>query len=224
MAKTTISTKHLLIDKANTTVVIATSVAAFVLVFSLVASKSLINQAAYQNRVISKDRQAVNQLKTDIATSATLVSSYKAFTSTSQNVLNGNPQGSGVQDGNNAKIILDALPSSYDFPALTNSLEVLLGNAGVQINSITGTDEEITQGSNKGSSSPQPVAMPFQISVSGNYTSVQNLINEFERSIRPFQIQSLQISGSQNQLTMNVMAQTFYQPAKTLNITTELVK
>lgn len=224
MAKLALSTKRALIDKANTTVVVVTSVAAFVFVFSLVATKTLISQAAYQNRVISAKKTAVNQLKSDISASNQLKSAYQAFTNTTQNVIGGNPGGNGPQDGDNAKIILDALPSSYDFPALTTSLEKLLTNANVQIGSITGTDDQVAQSGNTSSATPQPVEMPFQISVNGDYTGVQSLINEFEHSIRPFQIQSLQISGSQGKLTMNLNAQTFYQPAKSLNINTKVVK
>lgn len=219
-----ILTKRALIDKANSTIVIVTSVAAFVLVFSLVATKTLVSQAGYQNRVISAKRTAVKQLKADITASEDLKASYKAFTGTTQNVLNGDPNGTGPQDGNNAKIVLDALPSSYDFPALTTSLEKLLTNSNVKIANITGTDDEVAQGPNSSSTSPQPVAMPFQISVNGDYGAIQKLIDQFEHSIRPFQIQSMQISGSQNDLVLNLTAQTFYQPAKSLNISTKVIK
>jgi len=49
-----VSAKRLLIDKANARIVAYVSVAAFILVFSLVATKTLIGQGAYQNRVIAK--------------------------------------------------------------------------------------------------------------------------------------------------------------------------
>src|SRR5882762_6204910 len=135
MAKTA-STKRALIDKANSQVVIVTSIAAFILVFSMVATKTLISQATYQNRVIGAKKTAVKQLKADIKATDTLKSSYKAFVSTAQNAIGGNPDGTGQQDGNNTKIVLDALPSSYDFPALATSLDKLLTGQGVTINSI----------------------------------------------------------------------------------------
>lgn len=218
------STKRALIDKANSSVVIITSIAAFVVIFSLVASKALISQASYQNRVISAEKKTLGQIQSDLAATGSLQASYNAFTSTTSNVLGGLSGGTGPQDGNNADIILDALPSSYDFPALTNSLEALLTNAGVQIDSIAGTDDEVAQSANASSVTPQPVAMPFQVSVTGDYASIQKLVGEFEHSIRPFQVQTLQISGDQNQLTMNINAQTFYQPAKSLNVRSEVVK
>jgi len=66
--------------------------------------------------------------------------------------------------------------------------------------------------------------MPFQVIVQGNYNSVQNVVNAFERSVRPFQIQSMELSGDQSQLTLNITAKTYWQPAKSLNINTEVVK
>ncbi len=219
-----ISTKRALIDQANSRIVMVTSVAAFLFVFSLVASKTLISQAGYQNRVISAKKQAVQQLKTDITATNALKTSYQAFIGTSQNAIGGNPDGTGPQDGNNAKIVLDALPSSYDFPALATSLEKLITSQNVTINSITGTDDEVAQAGNQSSATPQPVPMPFEVSVTGDYQSIQGLIGQFERSIRPFQIQSIDISGDQSKLTANIKAQTFYQPAKSLNIKTKVVK
>jgi len=218
------STKRLLIDKANSRVVIATSIAAFVFVFSLVAIKTLVSQANYQNHVIGAKRTAVKQLKADISATNQLKTSYAAFTGTTQNVLGGDPSGNGAQDGNNARIVLDALPSSYDFPALSASLEKILGGQKVAINSISGTDDEVAQSTNTSSGSPQPIPMPFQVSVSGDYQSIQNLVGQFEHSIRPFQIQTLSIAGDQDKLTVNIGAQTFYQPAKTFTIGKKVVK
>jgi Pilus assembly protein, PilO len=219
MVKMQISTKRLLIDKTNSRNVIMTAIAAFVVVFTLVAAKSLISQAAYQNRVINADKTALSQLKSDIQATNALVTSYQAFVGTPQNVLGGNPSGKGAKDGDNAKIVLDALPSEYDFPALATSLEKLLTTNKIQIQSITGTDQEVSQQSAAANSNPQPVAMPFQITVSGNYTAVQALINEFGQSIRPIQVQSIQLSGDQNNMSMTLSAQTYYQPQKQLSIT-----
>lgn len=219
-----IPTKRLLIDKSNSTIVAVTAIAAFVVIFCLVASKSLISQELYQGRVISKKKEALSQLKTDISATQTLVSSYEAFVSPTTNLLGGDPNGSGSQDGNNAKIVLDALPSAYDFPALTTSLGAIVSQQGLKVNGITGTDDEIAQQSNLASGSPQPVPMPFTINVEGSYSQIQALVSEFEHSIRPFQIQTLALSGDQGDISAQITAQTYYQPQKTLNITEEAVQ
>jgi hypothetical protein len=225
MAKMQISTKRILIDKTNSRIVVYTSVAAFMVVFTLVASNTLIHQATYQNRIISAKKQAVAQLKTNVQSTSNLVTAYKAFVSTPQNVLGGDPNGTGPKDGDNAKVVLDALPSKYDFPALATSLEKLLTSQNVQIQSISGTDQEVAQsGNNDSSSSPTPVPMPFQVSVSGNYQSIQNLVSAFSSSIRPFQVQTMLITGNESNMTLTMTAQTYYQPEKVFNVSTKVVK
>lgn len=224
MAKTASFTKRNLIDKANSTIVIATAAAAFLVVFSLVAAKALGSQMSYQNRVIDAKKQALAQLESNLEARNSLVNSYKAFANTPVNVLGGNPEGSGDNDGDNAKIILDALPSRYDFPALTTSIEKLVSSQTMQIKSITGTDEEAAQELNATASEPKAIPMPFEVQASGSYGASRNLVSAFERSIRPFTIQKLDISGSESSINLTVTAQTYYQPEKSLKITTEAIQ
>lgn len=224
MPKLALSTKRALIDRANTNVVVLTSVAAFVLVFCGVATKTLISQAAYQNRVISQKRAALNLIKSDIGNVTKLKTSYSDFSGKPVNVLGGSSTGTGAQDGNNAKLVLDALPSGYDFPALATSLDKLLGSQQVTITSITGTDDELAQKANNSSAVPTPVEMPFQVAVTGSYDNIQTLVSTFEKSIRPIKIQTMDIAGNQSALSLTVTAETFYQPAKSLSITTKVVK
>lgn len=225
MATNGIATKRALIDKANSSLVLITGIAAFLTVFSLVASKTLFSQMVYQNRVLSEKHATVSRLRSDLVAGKQLQTSYEAFTTTPTNVIGGDAAGSGERDGNNAKIVLDALPSNYDFPALTNSLEKLItGVNGLEISSITGTDDEVAQGANASSATPQAVPMPFTVTVKGNYQAIQELIGKFEHSIRPFQVQTMTVSGDQSDLSLTVTAQTFYQPAKSLKIGSKVVK
>lgn len=224
MARTTVFTKRALIGKANSSMVVATTVAAFVLVFGLVAGKSLMSQMSYQNRVISVKKTALTQLNTDLGARDSLQASYNSFVAESPNVLGGDPAGTADKDGDNATLILDSLPSYYDFPALTTSLEKITGGQNLKILSITGTDQEATQGPNQSSPTPQAVPMPFQVEVNGSYQSIQTLTDVFLRSIRPFQIQTLELSGDESSMNATISAQTFYQPGKTLNIKHEVVK
>lgn len=223
MAESKPSAKRLLVDKANTRIVVVTASASFIVVFCLVAAVTLVGQLNYQNRVIGAKRKALDTLKQDIDSTDKLVNQYKAFISTPLNAIGGDPNGTGSQDGQNAQIVLDALPSKYDFPALATSLEKILSGQGVTIDSISGTDDEVAQ-ANASSSDPQPVAMPFQLSVSGNYAQIQKVIDAFNRSIRPISVQTMELSGGENHMTLTITAQTFYQPEKNLQIRTEVVQ
>lgn len=218
------SIKHILIDKSNARVVVTVSIAVFAVIFSLVASKTLWSQAAYQSRVISKKQDAKDQLKENLAAVKELKPSYVAFVGASTNAINGNALGVGPQDGNNAKIILDALPNRYDYPSLITNLETIAAGQGLSLGSIVGVDDAIAQSGNTQNSNPVAVEMPFQISVIGDYAKTQAFIASLERSIRPIRIRTVDITGAQDKLTTNVTAVTYYQPSKSLNTRTEVVK
>ena len=143
---------------------------------------------------------------------------------TSQNAIGGNPAGTGPQDGNNEKIILDALPSSYDFPALATSLENILTSQAQTIQGISGIDDAINQANSQTSSSPQPQPMPFELSVKGNYDGMRNVVTALERSIRPIKVKTITMNGGKNEITMVVTAETYFQPQKSLNISTKVIQ
>lgn len=225
MARTTAFTKRSLISKANSTMVVATTVAAFALVFALVAGKTLAGQLSYQNKVITAKKTALSRLKSDLAARTTLKNAYDDFVAQNPNVIGGDKNGSEGKDGDNAKIVLDALPSKYDFPALTTSLEKLITGNNLKIVGITGTDDEAAQAANATSPDPQPIAMPFQVQVNGSYQSIQDFTSVLLHSTRPFQIQTLELSGpDKSNMVANFSAQTFYQPEKDLKIKSQVVK
>lgn len=225
MARPEISTKRLAISKANAQMVAAVGIASFITVFCLVAARSVLSQNGYQARLTSKKEAAHKQLVANLQASTNLIAAYKAFVSTPTNVIGGNPTGTGDNDGDNAKIILDALPSTYDFPALTASLEKILDDQSLKISSITGTDDQVNQQNNTSSPNPQPVNMPFTFSVTNaNYSAVQQLITRLQQSIRPIQIDTLELNGGPSNMTLTVNAHTYYQPGKNLTITKQVVK
>lgn len=225
MAKLDISTKRLAIVKANGQMVAIVAVAAFITIFCLVASKAVFSQNQYQQRVISAKEKAHVQLTANTKAFGELVKHYKAFDSKSSNVIGGDSNGNGDNDGRNSKLILDALPPSYDFPALASSLEKVLTDRNFKISDITGTDDQINQQTNASSPKPEAVAMPFSFSVSNtNYSSIQDLVKALQNSIRPLVIDSIDLSGGANDMTATIKAHSFYQPAKNLNITKKAIK
>lgn len=224
MAKTNHSVKKQQLIKANSSMVVIVGVTAFIAVFCLVASKALWTKMNYQNRVISAKEEARDQSRENIAASDELIKSYNAFVATDNNVIGGRSEGKGDKDGDNAQIILDALPSQYDFPGLTTSLEkIIKDNNGTDIQSISGTDDEVTQ-SAKDDNVNNPIEMPFELTASGNYDAVSNLISLFDRSIRPIYIGQLKLSGSNSELEIAITGKSYYQPARTLEIQKKVVK
>lgn len=207
------SIKHLQIDKVNTRILVASATTVAIVVFCLVAGYSLIKQMNYQNKVIGLRGDASKQLEANIASTETLVKSYEAFEGANESII-------GTPDKNSV-IVLDALPSKYDFPALATSLDELIVGAGAKVTSITGTDNEAT--AEQDSIIPQPIEIPFEFNAAGSLSVLQQLVKDMERSIRPFQMTSLAISGDSNNLHMDVSAKTYYQPEKRLDIQQSVV-
>ena len=215
-----ISDKREQIEKALSNVVTIAGVAIFVTIFSLVSAHALLDKLIFQNHVINAKVAASNQLAANVTASNKLSKAYESFNQSNVDLL-GNQVTSKVND--NAKIILDALPSSYDYPALTSSIQALLSSQGVTIDSIGGTDQSST-GTGSSTSSSGLVAMPFTFSIDGPYQNIQNAVKVFEKSIRPFQFLTMNFSGNQSDVTLTVTAQTYYQPATSFKITTKQVQ
>lgn len=219
------STKRLAISKSNAQMVGIVAGASFITVFCLVVTKTVFSQNTYQNKIITGKTKAHKQLQANLDAFNSLSTSYKIFDTKNPNVIGGSINGTGDNDGTNSKLILDALPSSYNFPAMASSLEKILSDRGLSVSSITGTDDEVAQQNNASSPNPQPVAMPFTFTVNNaNYDSISKLTDALQHSIRPIQIDSINLSGGINDMTATFTAHTYYQPAKSLQLTKKVIK
>ena len=205
-------------------VVSAVSIATFILIFTVFATRSLLSQRSYQAKVITKQEKAKKTVEDNLQARDGLVAQYKQFVGRTANIIDGSTNGTGDRDGDNAKIVLDALPSKYDFPALTSSVEKLAKNSNATIMSLSGSDDEVNQQAEESTGATTPIEMPFQLSVSGNFDSMQKMVESFERSIRPMSLTKLSISGKDSGLTMTMDAKTYYQPDNGLRVTEEIVK
>lgn len=218
MADQFANNKRVQVDKTQAAMLGVVVGASIITVFTLFACRAFYSQASYLNKVATQKEKAVKQLKTNEESVASLVKSYDAFALQNPNLIGGAPDGKGERDGDNGRLVLDALPSKYDFPALVTSLEKML--TGYTINGIKGTDD----GAALVPANNSALAMPFTIDVTSDYTGIQKLSKALEKSIRPFQVTSLKLSGSNKKLQAVIEAQTYYLPEKDLNVNFEVVK
>jgi len=207
------STKHVLINKDNNTILIAAAVTVAVVMFAIVASATLIKQIAYQSKVIGLREKAKTQLVANTKAIDSVLDSYKTFEGATESVI-------GTPD-KNSKIVLDALPSKYDFPALATSLESLVKESGAKLDSISGTDNEAQ--AEQDSANPQPIEIPFDLSATGKLASLQLLVSKLEHSIRPIKIKSISFNATGGNVQVTILAVTYYQPEKQLGITESVV-
>ena len=221
------SDKHLNIEKASSSVVFVVAVATVIIVFCLVSAKALLAQGAYQRRVVNAKHETVKQLEDNIKAAETLTTQYGSFEGANPNAIGGKSDVADnvvPPDGKNSRIVLDALPTSYDFPALISSISKLLTMNNISNKSIGGTDQS-AEFSSEPSANPQPVAIELiPISGSSSYQSVQALVKDLERSIRPFDLTTMQLSGSNDSVLFNLNVNTYYQPAKNIVLEKKEVK
>jgi Tfp pilus assembly protein PilO len=212
-SKFKISSKHVLIDKANSSILVASLIAVALVVFSIVACVALSKEMGYQSKVINLREKAKTVLGNNVTAVDSVVAAYKTFEAETTSVI-------GTADKNSV-VVLDALPSKYDFPALTSSIEALALESGTTLSSITGSDNEAT--AEQDSLAPKPIEIPFEFSATGKLASLQVLVGKLERSIRPIVIKSISFAASGDNIQVNISAVTYYQPEKQLGITESIV-
>lgn len=221
--KLNMSSKRVLVDKANTVVVVAAAIGAALTIFALVGSNTLLSQRSFQSRVITQKEAALKQLEENVEETNTLVIAYKEFVARSRNVIDGDSNGIGERDGDNARLVLDAMPSKYDFPAVVTSIEKLILDLELATESIGGVDDEISQ-LNQSSADPEPVPIPFDFTVSGSYEPIQALVDQLYKSIRPIHINNMKFESQGGSINLKITANTYYQPEKIADIKMETVK
>jgi hypothetical protein len=204
------SIKHERISRTNSKIVLLVTVATFIVVFCAFASRALFSQGAYHNRIISEKKIALNQLKSNEESIKELAVSYDSFSTQPINVIGGNPEGQGPNDGGNLKIMEDALPSKYDFPALTSSFEKIIKSVGVQSKSIGGQEDPELSKTTEPTESATALEIPYSLAVSGPQDKIQLLLDTLERSIRPMSITSVQIQIAGQTLDTRIQLKTYY--------------
>ena len=218
--------KKLNLDRGQTRMLVTITVAAAVTVFCLLSAKALWSQAAYHRQVLSAKRQAVAQLKANIDTVETLKTQYDAFNSANPNAIGGknvSDANATPPDGTNSQVVLNALPSKYDFPALISSVAKVMSLNRIGNPGIAGSDQSATINSQP-TANPQPVEIPLSLSGLTTYSGAQNLVRDLERSIRPFDITKLQLSGSSASLSVSASVTTYFPPAKILSAGNKEIK
>lgn len=217
VSKKKVSVKHLQIDKNQSTMLAVIAAAVVIVIFSLFATKSMVTKGLYQKRVLNARKSVAATLKANVDSAKTLKNQYEIFAEGSPNILGGTVDGSTNVDGTNPVIVLDSLPSVYDAPALATSVEKVLSGRNVVFNSLSVTDDPTTN-SDSAQANPQSKAVPFSFEGTTDFPNAASVLQDFERSIRPFDLNTLEISGTDTQLKITVGMTTYFQPAKSLDL------
>lgn len=216
------SLRHIQIDKDNTYIVAAVAAAAACLVFAVISAQALWKQASYNRRVITKKEQARDILIQNKNNLNQLKNSYLAFVQNPTNIIEGSSTGSGNNDGDNAKIILDAMPSVYDFPGMITGFNKVINTGEFNKVTINAKDDELSQ---KANTTPGVVELPISFSAESKYEATQAFLTRLNSSIRPVKAKTINFSGDTGgDMTVTVEGLTYYQPKKVFDVKTETVK
>lgn len=194
-------TKREKISRANSTVFIAVAVASVVVMASLIAAKFLWTQLSYNSRVISAKVEARDQIDENNDNVDQLAKEFIDLESSAST---------------NSKVILHALPPSYDYPGLATYIESLAQTSGVSFPGSVGQD--ISESAIQTSVVSEPQEVPLSIEVNGSYDSIVQFIKNTELSIRPIHIIDVEYSGTSDKLKALITAKTYYQPARDLGV------
>ena len=199
--------KRAKIDRANSTVFIAVTISAVIIMFSVMSIRFLWQKKSYNDRVIGAKTKTRASIEENISSLDQLASQFPDLQKRATN---------------NDKTILHALPPTYDYAALVTSMEFLADQSGVKLDSGVGTDQSATAIKEQNTSQPQEIAL--SLNVRGSYEAISKYIDNLERSIRPVIITGADFSGSNGDLKATLTAKTYYQPARSLEVTMEEVR
>lgn len=196
------------IQQANSTILIAVAIASVLISMSLVMGNFLWKQKQYNDRVYKEKKIARNILRQNVSNANTLQQKFQDIESPTSLA--------------NSQTILDALPGDYDNPALRSSLEALAVKNSLKITSLTASDQEGKV--QEHSLSPTPQQIPFTLTVKGKYDQIRALTLDLEHTIRPMHVQSIVLSGTDQDMQADIDVVTYFQPTKDVGITTKEVK
>lgn len=217
------------VKKANKLIFFWVLGASVLIVICAVAATFLIRQALFNQKIINQKSETNKIVKQNIQTADELKKNVHALLAdTNLAALKVAPTDT------NLKVVFDALPSTNDATALSNSLYTkIFGTAGVSTTSIGVTTDPAVLGDPSAStpaaagttSAPVPTPMPFQATVTGSNAAVAAMFRNFERSIRPMNITLFTIKvGTGDSLSVDINGETYYLSADTVSLGKKPVK
>lgn len=201
-------TKREKIQNANTTILIIVVVASIIVSFALVFGNFLWKQKSYNDRVYKEKRLARDTLKQNVANAKVLQQKFEE-----------------IEDSKslaNSQTILDALPGNYNNPEVRSSIEALVRRNSISLESMNSADREGSV--EEESIDPKPLEIPVTATVVGSYGNIRNFITDLERTIRPMKVQSMTITGSDNDMKVDMTIVTYFQPTQEIGTTTKEVR
>lgn len=218
------------ISKANRTMFLWVAGASVILAVSVVVSIFLIQKIIFAGKLNAERGQTIANLNHNNDVIEQLKSDVRALNANaSLNSVKANPDDKALQ------VILDALPADANSLALGASLQQKLAAdiSGLTVESLSVTSVDATLGETAGDATAATDAngeeivngIPFTMTVkAGSYDVLKEFLTRLEKSIRTVQIDNLQISVADSEITMTLEGQGFYEPGKVIELKDKTIK
>ncbi len=213
------------IAKSNRTMFLWITGVSVVVGFSVVLMIFLAQGIWYGERVILEKQKTADTLKENLEVVPKLKDSVS--------LLNTNEDLQSVRlDSNDPalQVILDALPADANSTAMASSLQtrLLSGVSGIIIESlrvepVSGVEDDGSD-SNSSDSEATGIGFSFTISTADNQDGLRKILQQIERSIRPFTIDTMSIESQGGKVTLSADGRGFYEPAQKVQLTDKVVK
>jgi len=209
------------ISNANRTMFIWIAGVSAIVGVALVISIFLVQKIIFGEKVLNEKKHTVSVLSNNLKVIPSLKDNIA--------VLNTNENLASVRLNDTdppLQSVLDALPASPNATALGSSLQkkLLAGVPGVAIESIN-VDPVTDVDAQSDTNSPSSIKFSFSVSVSNTaYSSLKELLQKIEKSIRPFNVTNLTVEAQPSKVTMMAEGVSYYQPAQSLELRDKVVK
>lgn len=222
--------KRTQIDKANRTMFIWVAGASVVLGFALVGIILLVQMIMFNERVLQEKGVTLTTLKDDNGNISALEANIRALDANKALM-----EVKAHADDQTLQVVLDALPSNANSLALGASLQnkLLAGVSGLEIESIkvepvAGVESLDSSSASSSSTTGEPSIASeilFSISVSGPAASLQNVLQNLEKSLRTIDVTSFTMDGQTGgKLSLTLQGRAFYEPAKVVELKDKTVE
>ncbi len=206
---------------ANNYVVAVAAGSLVILLITGFAGKYLLEKIIINTKVINKKLTAVRELDTKLSNAPKLIDEYR-------------------QLGAKETLIMNALPTTPEFPQIVAIMDAIGAASGVAIESVSpGQDGVAVVAPTSSDSSavvttdgteppkvgaPKPQEMAFSVEASGPYERIVSMLKAIEQSARPLRVTSVEFTGNSTDLSSTIQITTYYQDPSSIEDTTEEVK
>jgi hypothetical protein len=171
-----------------------------------IVGRGLVVDIIQQVNIQNAKTKANNQLDADSGSASQLITNYKNMDSATQT------------------LISDSLPITADQPGFLAMLDSMAKQAGLTLRTYSPAQLVTSNLTSAGAGIPAPQNMDVNLGLNGSYTALSKMFGLIEKSARPIRVNSIQVSGSGNSLSIQLSVTTYYQEKASLPFKLEALK